>query len=229
MAVKEYEAQHVGLELPITLRICQESRAETLNHYTFFRSGQFEALRSNRSALGHTTRGEKVILNPRRDQVHLSWNFVHRPFVFEIVREMQAKLPKYFNAITSIDLREYLWRGNHGWTDPPQDALMRLRSSTPHFDIIDTSGLNPSELWGGFLHLFPGLTTVHITQCRPKEHRTEPEDLNLSAGDQREDFFGLEAARDHIAEVLALGKDGFLSGKVPDVVIRPWKCLPGVD
>jgi len=53
--------------------------------------------------------------------------------------------------------------------------------------------------------------------------------LSLSAGDQREGIFRLEEARDHIAEVLALEKDGFLSGKVPDIVIRPWKWLPGVD
>jgi hypothetical protein len=88
--------------------------------------------------------------------------------------------------------------------------------------------IDPTRLFCGPFHLLSGLKDIYLTKSRPQAERGETSAW-VSPSHPQGELYGIVEARDHIAKVFALRNEGWLSGKPPNVVIRPWKCLPGVE
>jgi hypothetical protein len=150
--------------------------------------------------------------------VYINWSviFNHRDFAHRMILELATKYPKCLNAITSVDIRDYWWENE---IDDP--------TSEPHADMDD---ILASHLCGGALQLLPGPKTVYLTKSCPEEDRGNGNKWVLDPDPEwKQDVYGIKQAKRHIRKVLALNKRGYRMGKAPKVVIREWKCLPGVE
>jgi len=140
MKRKEWDALH-NAPLPITLQINQESRAETLKHYTIIFGGKLKTLEFPDYSY------QPLYLNPRREHVYINWSALQNGTVFmhALILELKVEYPRCFNALTSVDIRDYWWNGNIN------DA-MSYRWATEDLRVrhsLDEINSHPSMLcWG---------------------------------------------------------------------------------
>jgi hypothetical protein len=72
------------------------------------------------------------------------------------------------------------------------------------------------------------LTDVYLTKLCLEEDRAS-ENLRIVRLYDQEDLYKIDNAKRHIRDVLESSRKGFLRGKAPEVTIRLWHCLLGVD
>lgn len=95
---------------------------------------------------------------------------------------------------------------------------------------LDEINSHPFMLCGGALRLLPNLKEVYLTKCRPEAGRGNHNKWKVKTiPEEKQDARRINEAKAHVDRVLELGKGEFLSGKAPKVVIREWKCLPGIE
>jgi len=133
--------------LPVTISVSKESRAETLNHYYLFFPSAFKSFPP--LDIGDISRADPICVNPTIDTVYLSADFCLRDRWLEYLHQ---KSPFSFSLIRALEIRE----------------LPALKWDLIHY-ILSSLIVNrlPSAggSWFSKIILFSGLKTLKFT-CR---------------------------------------------------------------